>query len=352
MPGSSPGRFALAVSATSFVTQHCDALMLDLFKQVLFRCERGERLAVCTLVRTRGSTPQKAGAIMVVLATGHTLGTIGGGCVEAEVKTRAMRQLCSGGSQLMSFNLDHDHGWDDGLVCGGQMTVAVQTIGSIADAAPYRQVRDQLNEGNPCSLQIAVADEQNQPVVFSLAMQPCPRLIIAGAGHVGAALAAIACLMDFSVTVVDDRADYASVARFPNAVLRVGPVETELAKLRLDEQTSVVIVTRGHRRDALALAAVVRSNAAYIGLIGSKRKILTIFEQLQTEQVPVEDLRKVHAPIGLDIGAVTPAEIAVSIAAELVAARRGKSDQPVLPMRLTPMHLDRSRVGRPGSDEN
>jgi xanthine dehydrogenase accessory factor len=122
-------------------------------------------------------------------------------------------------------------------------------------------------------------------------------------------------------------------------------VETELAKLRIDDQTYVVIVTRGHRRDALALAAVVRSSAAYIGLIGSKRKIITIFQQLQAEQVSAKDLSRVHAPIGLDIGAVTPAEIAVSIAAELVAVRRAQADQPVLPMRLTREQLDRILSG-------
>jgi xanthine dehydrogenase accessory factor len=319
--------------------------MLQLLSQILARSEHGERLAVCALVRTRGSTPQKAGAVMVVLDSGQTLGTIGGGCVEAEVKTRAMRQLNIGGSSLHTFNLDHDHGWDDGLVCGGQMIVAVQIVSGPGDAEEYRRVRDRLRDGEPCNLEISVVDERNQPAVFSLPMLPSPRLIIAGAGHVGAALAAMAHLMDFSVIVVDDRADYASAERFPDAVCRVGSVETELAKLRIDGQTYVVIVTRGHRRDALALAAVVRSSAAYIGLIGSKRKIITIFQQLLAEQVSTEDLSRAHAPIGLDIGAVTPAEIAVSIAAELVAVRRAKADQPVLPMRLTREQLDRILSG-------
>jgi xanthine dehydrogenase accessory factor len=127
--------------------------------------------------------------------------------------------------------------------------------------------------------------------------------------------------MEFRVIVIDDRPDFASAKRFPTATLRIGPVETELAKLSLNQQSYVVIVTRGHRRDALALAAVVRSQARYIGLIGSKRKILKIFAELREQGVSTEQLSKVHAPIGYAIGAVTPAEIAVSIAAELIEDR-------------------------------
>jgi xanthine dehydrogenase accessory factor len=145
--------------------------------------------------------------------------------------------------------------------------------------------------------------------------------------------------MDFHVIVIDDRPDMASVNRFPSATIRVGTVEAELEKVRINQQTYVVIVTRGHRRDAAALAAVVRSPAKYIGLIGSKRKIIKIFSDLLEQGVSNEQLSKVHAPIGLNIGAVTPAEIAVSIAAELVAVRRESIDQPVSTMRLTKAQL-------------
>ena len=278
---------------------------------------------------------------MVVLADGKTVGTIGGGCVEAEVRVRALQRLTSGGDKLFTFNLDHDHGWDDGLVCGGTMDVAVQIISSAKHADTFRTARDRLVAGESAELIIAVPDDHEQTVSFTCSLHPSPTLVIAGGGHVGAALAAVAHQMEFSITVIDDRPDFASVERFPMATRLIGAVETQLAKLQFNQQTYVVIVTRGHRRDALALAAVVRSDARYIGLIGSKRKIVKIFQDLQAQGVSADQLSRVHAPVGLDIGAVTPAEIAVSIAAQLVAARRGLVNQPALPMRLTPAQIAR-----------
>lgn len=278
--------------------------------------------------------------MMVILADGKTLGTIGGGCVEAEVRTQALRLIFAPTDRLLSFKLDHDYGWDDGLVCGGSMEVAVQVIATPDQAMNLRKVRDRLAEGISAQLPIAVRDEQNQLVHFSFAMQPAPTLVIAGAGHVGTALAAVASQMDFRVIVIDDRPDFASPTRFPNATIRIGSAETELEKLSLNEQSYVVIVTRGHRRDALALAAVVRSRAGYIGLIGSKRKIIKIFSDLREQGVSSEQLNRVHAPIGLNLGAVTPAEIAVSIAAEIIAVRRGSLDQTVAPMRLTQSQIE------------
>ena len=316
-------------------------MFLDLLKQIVDRIDRNEKVAVCALVRTRGSTPQKAGAIMLVLGDGKTLGTIGGGCVEAEVRTRALQQMGGGASRLMSFDLNHDMGWDDGLVCGGVMDVAVEIITSTAGALPYRHAHQQLEMGQPVQLQISVADEQQKPIRFELPLEPTPQLIIAGAGHVGAALATVARQMDFAVTVIDDRPDFASRDRFPDSTLRIGPVEEELGKLCLGPGSYVVIVTRGHRRDAMALAAVVQSSAKYVGLIGSKRKIVQIFQALAEQGISAEQLQRVHAPIGLNIGAVTPGEIAVSIAAELVAVRRNSVAQSATAMQLTPAQLKR-----------
>ena len=147
--------------------------------------------------------------------------------------------------------------------------------------------------------------------------------------------------IDFDVTIIDDRPDLASPERFPGARLVVGAIEVELARHPVGEHTYVVIVTRGHRHDALALSAVVRSPARYVGLIGSRRKVLAIFQDLHAQGVPRELLARVHAPIGLDVGAVTPAEIAVSIAAELIAVRRGATGRPAARMRLSPGQLDR-----------
>lgn len=322
--------------------------VVELLNEIVCRADAGESLAVCTVVRTRGSTPQKAGAVLVVLRDGRTLGTIGGGCVEAEVRTQALRLLAEAadvsnppGGQLLAFRLDGDYGWDDGLVCGGGMEVAVEILTSPDAAAQLRQARDQLAARGSARLVITVADDAGQLTRFERDIEPAPELVIAGAGHVGAALAAVARQMDFHVTVIDDRADMASAERFPGATRIVGPIEAELSRFPVHPHTYIVIVTRGHRHDARALAAIVNSPARYVGLIGSKRKVLSIFEDLKAEGVPRDVLARVHAPIGLDLGAITPGEIAVSIAAELVAVRRGSAERPASPMRLADHHLDR-----------
>lgn len=302
--------------------------MLELLEQILQRADAGESLAVCTLVAARGSTPQKPPAMMVVLASGQTLGTIGGGCVEAEVKTRAIRSLAdTNGSaanvaKVSEFKLNHDFGWDDGLVCGGTMEVAVQVIRSSADAASLRTVHDAMQAGRTGQLSIAAIAEDGAERVYQHALEPRPVLLIAGAGHVGSALAVVARQIDFYAVVVDERSDLNNPVRLAGAKCVVEPIDAALAKFPITPNTYVVIVTRGHKHDASALAAVIGSPAKYIGLIGSKRKIVTIYEDLLQQGVPADRLRAVHAPIGLDIGAVTPGEIAVSIGAELIAVRR------------------------------
>ena len=319
--------------------------VLELLDEILRRTTAGEILAVCTVVCTRGSTPQKTGAVMVVLPDGQTLGTIGGGCVEAEVRTRALERLQTRLSGLFSFKLDHDLGWDDGLVCGGTMDVAVEIFDDASGAESLRRAREVLAAGGEAAVSITVPDETGSPVTFERTIEPTPTLVIAGAGHVGCALARIAHELKFRVVVIDDRPDLASAERFPGATRIVGEIETELAKFPADGQTYVVIVTRGHRHDGRALAAAVGLKARYVGLIGSKRKIVTILEDLKRQGVPREQLERVHAPIGLNIGATTPAEIAVSIAAELIAVRRGVRGQPAAPMRLTEAQLDRALSG-------
>lgn len=300
--------------------------MLDLCDEILRRLGAGETVALCTVVQSRGSTPQGAGAKMLVLADGRTVGTLGGGCVEAEVRRRTLEVLLAapelGPPPLMTFRLDHDYGWDDGLICGGIMDVAVEVL-SAADRERFRDLADDLRENREAAFEARyrVGGESR---VYREAIPPTPSLLIAGAGHVGQALAALAGPLGFRVAVVDDRPDCLSDARFPTLHRKiVGDIEAELRRFPVDGHTYVVIVTRGHRHDGAALAAVVGSPARYVGLIGSKRKIRTILGDLAGAGVPRECLAKVHAPVGLEIGAVTPGEIAISIAAELVAARRG-----------------------------
>jgi xanthine dehydrogenase accessory factor len=314
--------------------------MLELLDQIVRRTELGESLALCTVVRTRGSTPQEKGAAMLVLADGKTMGTLGGGCVEAEVRQRALTLIQKHQSRLLTFRLDQDYGWDDGLVCGGIMDIAIQVIDSPDAAVPMKDARDRVLSNVGVKLAIGVADEQDVAAQFEIEIPPKPSLVIAGAGHVGLALARIARGLDFHITVIDDRTDYATAQRFPDARCVVGDIEQELSKLTIDEQTYIVIVTRGHKHDAGALAAVINTPARYLGLIGSKTKIRSILKTLFEQGIAKERLAQVHGPIGYQIGAVTPAEIAVSIAAELVAVRHDCADKPAAAMKITSDQLD------------
>jgi xanthine dehydrogenase accessory factor len=323
--------------------------VLELLDQIIRRAPTGEPTALCTVVRTRGSTPQGAGAAMLVLRDGKTIGTLGGGCVEAEVRQQALQLMTDRQSRLLSFRLDHDYGWDDGLVCGGIMDIAVQVIDSAEAAQPLAAAHKKLASNQAATLPINVVDESGKPAAFQLEVPRTPSLIIAGAGHVGQALAETARRIGFAVTVIDDRPDCLTPDRFPGVTCLEGEIETQLAACRIDEQTYIVIVTRGHRHDGRALAAVINSPARYIGLIGSKRKVRTILEDLNKAGVPRERLLAVHAPIGLELGAVTPAEIAISIAAELIATLHGQADRPATPMKMSPKELetwlDRDNLG-------
>jgi xanthine dehydrogenase accessory factor len=314
--------------------------MENLFEEIVRRCcDAAERAVLCTVVATRGSTPQEKGAKMLVLADGKTLGTLGGGCVEAEVRKRALELLSENCSRLLEFQLDHDFGWDDGLICGGVMEIFAEVIDSTR-AATYREALQAVQSKIPTTLRISY-EQKGVAKMYIEEIGPPPKLVIAGAGHVGQALGELAAKLDFDVTVIDDRADYASQQRFPTAKNRiVGDIERELRNFPIDAGTYIVIVTRGHRHDGQALHAVIDSPAKYIGLIGSKSKIKLICDDLVSKGVPVEKLLRVHAPIGLNIGAVSVPEIAVSIAAELIAVRRGREGAAATEMRLPRAELE------------
>ncbi len=303
--------------------------------EIVRRCAAGERVGLCTVVATKGSTPQKRGAAMLVLANGQTLGTLGGGCVEAEVRRRVMELLLDPAAvpRAFRFTLDQDYGWDDGLVCGGVMDIAVQPI-SPADAHPFADLADRLAQARPAEHAITYELDGRQQT-YRQNLGPPPVLLIVGAGHVGQALARLAVDLDFRVDVLDDRSDHLSPERFPTVRARlVGDIDAELARYPLDAGTFVAVITRGHRHDASALSAVIRRPHRYVGLIGSKRKIKAIFEEIHRAGVSPEALARVHGPIGLDIAAETVPEIALSIAAELVAVRRGREDAAAPPMKM------------------
>lgn len=329
----------------------------------------GERPVVwCRLVETRGSTPQKAGAAMFVRPDGSQAGTLGGGCVEAEVKRRALTTLADGRPLLSNFQLDSDYGWDDGLICGGRMLVLVQPLTAAAPRNYFADMADRVRRGeglteavafdseasglpSPASYLFdvdgrflgALGDPSPEPpaavvaALRPLAARPRPyvaqgvaylpvlprcRLVIVGGGHVGQAVAELAAELDFDVWVVDDRDDFVSAERFPRAERRLaGPIEETLAALEVTSDTYCLIVTRGHSHDERALYHLANRGARYVGLIGSRRKIRLIYDDLLQEGVPSDALRQVYAPVGLDIGSQTVPEIAVSICAELIAHR-------------------------------
>jgi xanthine dehydrogenase accessory factor len=276
-------------------------------------------VAGCLLVKARGSTPQAAGALMLVDEDANTFGTIGGGCVEAEVRRQAHAMLADQRSGMLRFKLDHDFGWDDGLICGGTIELAV---GSLPASHILDQIIHDIQHRRHTALPLIMQDA-NGGLQFVLDLPPRDRLYIAGAGHVGQALARLALRLDFEVAVFDDRADL--LDKFaPQGCRKVaGDIAPQLRAAPFDDRTYAVVVTRGHKHDEQALHAVVNRGAAYVGMIGSRRKVKLIFDDLQELGISERELSSVCAPIGLDIGSITVEEIALSIAAQLIQRRRG-----------------------------
>jgi xanthine dehydrogenase accessory factor len=241
----------------------------------------GDSVALVTVVRSQGSTPQRAGAKMLVWADGRTVGTIGGGCYENDAFWKAREAIATGRPSLLHYELNDDFAQENGLICGGQMDVHIDPLA------------------------------------------PSPRLFIIGAGHVGLHLAKAAAEVGFRIHVVDDREKFANAERFPGADIVVEPIPEWLHRADVPAASYVVVVTRGHQHDLDAMRALAARELKYLGLIGSRAKVARISDALLAEGMPPECLQRVHAPIGLEIGAVTPAEIAISILAELIAVSRG-----------------------------
>ena len=339
----------------------------------------GQRSAAyCRLVETRGSTPQKAGAMMLVYENGEQAGTLGGGCVEAEVKRRAIAVLQDGQAEIAKFQLDHDYGWDDGLICGGRMQILIQPLNDEEILRYHQQLAEIVASGEPATevttyddneyglpipcrmlfsdqgqllASLAVPEASSVEKVTadlrSLVERPRPytqkgtsflpmlrrcRLVIVGGGHVGRAVADLADQLDFDICVIDDREEFVSEERFPYALQRLsGPLRDVLPSLEIDHNTYCMIVTRGHNHDEEALYLLAERGARYVGLIGSRRKIRMIFEDLLEEGIAAASLRSVYAPLGIDIGSQTVPEIAVSICAELVSHRNRQGVVPGRP---------------------
>lgn len=356
--------------------------MDPIYRQLVDLLDRHQPLAFAVLTETKGSTPQKCGAKAIFLPDGRILGTLGGGCLEAETRQKALRALETGEPFTFRAVLDDDFGWDDGLICGGSVQTFVQpnpksheVWRALLDGANARQrrllvtvtsgeyvgARVLFAEGRILSTddlpqemleQLAaksaevLAEPESEPSSFlfppsSLSayfepLLPKPVLVICGGGHVGCAVGRLAAWSGFDVVAIDDRASFANQERFPEArrILVEDPAKV-MREFPIDDNTYIVIVTRGHRHDAVILREVIHSPAAYIGMIGSRRKVRTILEAFVDERIATPDeLRRVRSPIGLNIHSITVEEIAVSIMAELIATRRGQTENG--PLSVTP----------------
>ena len=254
---------------------------MDIYEEVVRLRRCGRKGALATIVKVNGSIPSYPGAKILVRDDGTFTGTIGGGCVEAEVWQTAREVMDSGRPRLLAFSLAEDAAYDNGLICGGQLEIYIEPV------------------------------------------EPLPQAFLFGAGHISKSLARLCSMLGFSVTVIDDRESFANRERFPDAdEIIAGNYEEIFPKLPVNSTSYLIIVTRGHRDDMRVLRWAATTPAAYVAMVGSRRKVISVVRELVREGMDPELFRRVHAPMGLDIGAVTPEEIAVSVAAEMIAVRR------------------------------
>jgi xanthine dehydrogenase accessory factor len=370
----------------------------------------GERVAVATIARTRGSTPREAGAKMIIRSAGEALGTVGGGCGEAEVWRTALDVIADGRARMVHVDLTEEIDLKSEGVCGGTLDVFVDAWGP--DQRPMLR-GGALGPGAQAELALLPAIEQKVPVTLATVIErrrsdvpvggkmlvrydghvtgslglaeldrlvapdaikalekeqprtigyelgearfdvllepyaPPPEVVILGAGHIAWPLAKMAKLCDFRVTVIDDRGSFANAERFPEADrVIVKDVEQAVQEIVITPRTYLVLVTRAHAHDVYALRHLIDTEPAYIGMIGAQRRIWAVFKLLHDEGVAGEKLARVHAPVGVDIAAETPAEIAVSILAEMVNVRRN-GPAPHMSDRLRERFQRRLKAGQP-----
>jgi xanthine dehydrogenase accessory factor len=259
---------------------------MDIFEEIVRMRRAGERGALATIVHTNGSIPSYESSRMLVREDGTIAGTIGGGCVEADVWAAAKEVIELELPRKMTFNLNHEAEYDAGLICGGTVEIFVEPI------------------------------------------LPQPKLYIFGGGHISVAVARVAAAAGFAIGIADDRVAFANPDRFPVAGEIYTTYEEAYEKIKPNASSFLLIVTRGHKDDMRVLAWAVRTGARYIGMIGSRRKVISVYQALEKEGFTDREFELVHAPVGLEIGALTPEEIAVSISAELIAVRRNAQDPP------------------------
>ena len=367
--------------------------MREVFHEVVNELEKGDPLVVATVVRTKGSTPQKPGAKLLVRKDGSGVGTLGGGCVEGDIWFAANELLKRGGTtEHRDYHLNEDMAAQDGLVCGGTMYFLIDPVYRPEEHLLFAREIDNAYRGGPAvalATLIGASDGgsastgaklfiredgttegtlgspgvdseaakkarelmflgKNDYVVsdtgaeyFIEAYTTPPQIVLCGGGHVSKAIAPLAKTLGFRVFVTDDREEFANKDRFPEAdILVATKPEDALPQLPINPNTFIIVATRGHRYDNVALEAAAKTPAGYVGLLGSKRKTILIYEDLMRNGVPIERIKEIRSPVGLDIHARTPDEIAVSIMAEVLMFRLGGTG---LPMKLEERRTDRIR---------
>lgn len=339
--------------------------------------------ALATVVRTVGSTPQVVGAKLVVTGDegSRPAGTLGGGCVEADAIDAARGVLRDGGRSLRAYELTEDLAWNTGLVCGGTMWILAErgedalagdgreltdelaraaaggspmvvatllgrdgrglafegrmfvdidgtTVGSLGDAAlDARAVAAALDQLRHGTARVIAIDDTHELLVDPVAGKP--HLVVAGGGHVALAIARQAQLLDFDVTILEDRPEFADPARFGGATVLAGDMASTIASLEYGWNSSIVVATRGHKLDAECVLAAARTNARYVGLLGSRRKTVLVADMLRKAGIPQARIQAIHAPVGLDLGGRTPAEIALAVVAEITQERYQATGRPL-----------------------
>jgi len=355
--------------------------MENIYAELSRMLEAGETVAVATIVDVRGSVPREVGAKMIIHPLGRHVGTVGGGCGEADVLRTALDVLQTGEPATVHVDLTEDISMQALGVCGGIMDVFVERVASDVQAeigmlpGMLAALRESMLDREPVALATVVSRTSGSPAVgrpgqqaviwldreplgslelgameaqaiedaravlrgrqhkllkyeeasvFVEVQRRAPEMIIVGGGHIALPLAQLASMCDFSVTVLDDRPSFVTAERFPTARQRLsGPLRETVAGLPMDQDTYVVLVKRGHSHDVECLLEVLDRPVSYIGMIGSQRRVDAVF-QLLVDEMSIDPLKldRVYAPIGIAIGARTPAEIAVCIMAEVINVLR------------------------------
>ena len=364
--------------------------MRVVFEEAVNLLGKGDPVVVATVVRTKGSTPQKPGSKLLVRKDGSGVGTLGGGCVEGDIWFAAKELLKRGGdTEYREYELNEDLAVEDGLVCGGTMFFQIDPVYSPEQYLSYAKEIDEAYRGGasvalasviragggsaPAGAKLLIRESgetegtlgnaaldadasdralglmphgrneyvqhESDAEYFIEAYTTPPQLVVCGGGHVSKAIAPLAKTVGFRVFITDDREEFANADRFPEAdILMPLKPEEALPKLPINANTFIVVATRGHRYDNVALEAAARTPAKYVGLMGSRRKTILIYEDLLRSGVPLDRVSEIRSPVGLDVRARTPEEIAVSIMAEVLMFRLGGTG---LPMKLEDWRLDR-----------